>query len=167
MGSKIPSLITDLTFLLILSILFSFDSSSDYLQERWMDFFVCKWGDAFDDLEAFSERESAVTAFFLALNKPHLSLNNKMIISFSHFLPRIDLMPEFIPPIHQRLYPVLGCNELDDQIRQLGSSMHVYGHSHFNRHVELEGVTYINNAFGNPGEERITGKLLKCVYEVY
>ena len=90
-----------------------------------------------------------------------------MVISFSHFLPRIDLMPDYIPQIHQKLYPVLGCKSLDVQIRQLGSSIHVYGHSHFNRHVDLEGVTYINNAYGNPGEERIAAKSLKCVYEVY
>ncbi len=146
---------------------FSFGAASEYLQERWMDFFACQWGGEFGDLEPCSEREQAITEFFLSLNEPHLSLDNEMIISFSHFLPRIDLMPDFIPPIHQKLYPILGSHLLDKQIRQLGSSLHVYGHSHFNRHVDIDGVTYINNAFGNPGEERITNKLLQCVYETY
>ena len=43
---------------------FSFGPASEYLQERWMDFYACKWGEGFDDLAAFSERELAITNFF-------------------------------------------------------------------------------------------------------
>ena len=145
---------------------FSFGHCSEYLQERWMDFHTCQWGEAFDELTAFSVREKAITEFFLSLNEPWLSCSSEMIISFSHFLPRIDLMPDFIPAIHQKLYPILGTDALDRQVRQLGSCIHVYGHSHFNRHIDLDGVTYINNAYGNPGEERITSKMLLCVHEL-
>jgi hypothetical protein len=40
----------------------------------------------------------------------------------------------------------------------------VYGHSHVNRDVAIDGVTYINNAFGYPRETRITAKALRCVH---
>ena len=42
--------------------------------------------------------------------------------------------------------------------------MHIYGHSHVNRCVTIEGVTYVNNAFAYPHELRIASKQLLCVY---
>jgi len=73
-------------------------------------------------------------------------------------------MPNFIPDQYRVLYPVLGSALIDKQIRQLRSKIHVYGHSHMNRNVDIDGVTYINNAFGYPDEVRITTKKLLCIY---
>lgn len=44
--------------------------------------------------------------------------------------------------------------------------MHVYGHSHINRRARIDGVTYINNAFGYPGEGGISAKQLLCIDEI-
>ena len=88
----------------------------------------------------------------------------KRLFRFLTFLPRIDVMPDYIPKVHQQLYPVLGTIELEHQIRKLGSDIHVYGHSHVNRDVVIDDVRYINNAYGNPGEERIAAKVLKCIF---
>ena len=52
---------------------------------------------------------------------------NRIVITFSHFLPRIDLMPSFIS--HKHMFPVLRTALLDKQIRKLLSTLHVYGHS--------------------------------------
>jgi len=49
---------------------------------------------------------------------------------------------------------------LAQQLRALGSSTHVYGHSHVNRRVMIDGVTYINNAFGYPSESHFTAREL-------
>jgi hypothetical protein len=88
------------------------------------------------------------------------------VITFSHFVPRIDLLPAVIPPSRRGLlYPVLGAARLDCQLRQLGPSVHVYGHSHINRQVMIEGVSYINNAFGYPHETWLVAKRLLCVHE--
>ncbi|MEW8406943.1 MAG: hypothetical protein AB2688_19615, partial [Candidatus Thiodiazotropha taylori] len=81
-------------------------------------------------------------------------------ITFSHFLPRIDVMPNFIPHRFRDIYPVLGSPHLDTQIRALNSEIHIYGHSHVNRAVKIKGVRYINNAFGYPSETRIAAKRL-------
>ena len=137
---------------------FSFGQPSEQLRNKWMDFHTCEWGE-------LNNREDAITEYFTQQNKPHLNLKNGKLISFSHFLPRIDVMPDHIPMVHQQLYPVLGSNIIEQQIRQLNSSIHVYGHSHVNRRIELNNITYINNAFGSPNEGKISAKKLECVYE--
>jgi Icc-related predicted phosphoesterase len=75
------------------------------------------------------------------------------------------LMPKFIPMNRRELYPVLGSASLDRRLRELGSIMHVYGHSHVNRSMKIDGVTYVNNAFGYPQETHIAAKRLLCIYE--
>ncbi len=136
---------------------YSFASPSVELKKSWVDFKACKWPPELN--------EKDITGNFLSLNKPHLTVQNQTIITFSHFVPRIDVMPSFIPLSKQSLYPVLGTSLLEKQIRTLGSTLHVYGHSHVNMRVTLDNVAYINNAFGYPHETVITRKELLCVYE--
>lgn len=136
---------------------FSFAEPGSMLLDTWMDFRLCKWPEGTELKD--------VTKFFLDQNTKHLQTNNETIISFSHFLPRIDLMPPYIPQSYRFVYPVLGCNGLEEQIRVLNPSIHVYGHSHVNRHVTIDGVKYINNAFGYPSEHNIAMKELLCVHE--
>lgn len=145
---------------------FSFGPCDDYLQQRWMDFVRCQWGDAFSHLPRYGAQELALNEYFLSLNDDKLGLSNDCIISFSHFLPRIDVMPSYIPEIHQKLYPILGTSLLDEQIRKLDSDIHIYGHSHVNRDEIIDGIRYINNAFGYPHEERITAKRLKLIMPI-
>jgi predicted phosphodiesterase len=136
---------------------YSFGDPGDELISIWRDYFACTWP------ENFNER--VITRHFTAMNEQFLEAANQHIISFSHFMPRIDLMPPFIPPERRILYPVLGTSLLEEQIRRLGSAIHIYGHTHVNRKVLKDGVLYINNAFGYPDETRITRKELLCVYE--
>ncbi|GAB4195565.1 MAG: metallophosphoesterase [Wenzhouxiangellaceae bacterium] len=133
---------------------YSFGESSEYLRDHWMDYHACNWQGCSDP---------QVSQYFLDKNNSRLQIKNEKIISFSHFMPRIDLMPGYIPAIHKALYPVLGSYAIDQQLRQLQSSMHIYGHSHFNIRKAVDGVTYINNAYGTPNETRISAKKLLCV----
>lgn len=135
---------------------YSFGEPGAELLERWMDFRACRWPDM---------HARDVAAHFCAMNESELAVRNDTVISFSHFLPRIDLMPRFIPHRQQFLYPILGSELLEQQIRRLKPGMHVYGHSHVNRRVRLDGVDYINNAFGYPNETRIAAKRLLCIHE--
>jgi len=43
---------------------------------------------------------------------------------------------------------------LDEQIRKLGSRLHVYGHQHRNRRRLYDGVWYVSNCLGYPEERR-------------
>lgn len=140
---------------------YSFGLPGTLLQEAWMDFRACIWPDGHD--------AAAITRHFLALNRPHLPFTAaavqaaRTVISFSHFLPRIDVMPHYIPPDKRMVYPVLGSSLIDAQIRSIKPQMHVYGHSHVNRRIMIDGIEYINNAFGYPNETRITAKQLLCI----
>jgi len=136
---------------------YSFGEPSEELKSIWMDYRACRWPSGFT--------EKDVAAHFGALNSKHDSVAGEKVITYSHFLPRIDLMPGFIPGAKKLLYPVLGSAQLDRQLRQFNSNIHVYGHSHLNRQVEIDGVLYINNALGYPNETWITSKSLMCIHE--
>lgn len=140
---------------------YSFGDPCQKLKMLWMDFRQCKWPNDMDDKQ--------ITNYFLQQNSQMIhsfsNPNDAKVISFSHFLPRIDLMPIYIPQMYRYIYPALGCAGLDKQIRQIKPDIHVYGHSHLNRQVDIDGVRYINNAFAYPSESNIALKQLLCIYE--
>ncbi len=138
---------------------YSYGQPSDEILRQWSDYFLCKWPDDFD--------EARITSYFVSMNEAFLTVRNQTVISFSHFLPRTDLMPNYIPPDKRRLYPVLGTSLLEGQIRRLASNIHIYGHSHVNTRVFKDNILYINNAFGYPHETRITAKQLHCVLTIH
>jgi predicted phosphodiesterase len=136
---------------------YSFGAPDGELLAVWMDYRACRWP------EGFAARE--VAQYFFELNEAVLTERAPTLISFSHFLPRIDLMPGYIPQRSRLLYPVLGSTRLELQIRRLKPAIHVYGHSHVNRRVRLDDTVYINNALGYPHEGQIASRRLTCVYE--
>jgi predicted phosphodiesterase len=136
---------------------YSFGEPSDELKSIWMDYRACRWPDGFT--------EKDVADYFVALNNKQPTPAGGKVITYSHFLPRMDLMPGFIPKAKKLLYPVLGSAQMDLQLRRFNSNIHVYGHSHVNRQVRIDGVSYINNAFGYPSETWIASKRLICIHE--
>lgn len=136
---------------------YSFGEPSAELRRRWMDYRACRWPE--------NTHERDVAEHFTGLNEPISRSSKPVVISFSHFMPRIDLMPSFAPERARFLFPILGTQLLEDQIRRVGSSIHIYGHSHVNRRAVRDGVVYINNAYGYPSEGRFTAKKLLCVHE--
>jgi predicted phosphodiesterase len=135
---------------------YSFGDPSVELEERWGDYFACNWP------PNLGVRE--VTSRFVMMNEPLPAPGNGVVITFSHFLPRIDLMPSGLPEAHRYLYPVLGSAQLERQLRHAGATLHLYGHSHINRRTTFDGITYINNAFGYPTEKYFTAKCLLCIH---
>jgi predicted phosphodiesterase len=119
----------------------------------WTDFHLCRWpggmGHAAD--------------FFLRLNEPHLRAYEGPIISFSHFLPRRDLLPPTDRLKFKGLPKVAGCAALDAQIRQLGSRVHVFGHSHISCDRVINGVRYVQNPLRYPRERLFSGCPVKII----
>lgn len=147
---------------------YSFGSPSSELRRIWNDFTACRWPQGIDDgtlCENFLQRNNSVIEQVNNATQKHAS-NAVTVISFSHFLPRIDVMPSFIPERFRNVYPVLGTAALDKQVRALNANIHVYGHSHVNTDLDIDGVRYINNAFGYVSEQRICRKSLYCILEV-
>jgi predicted phosphodiesterase len=137
---------------------FSFGLPNDDLKRMWTDFRACRWPEGFD--------MARVADHFLEMNRYRRRDADETIISFSHFLPRIDLMPAGVPDWVAVLFPILGTQRLEPQIRALQPVVHVYGHSHLNRNLVVDGIRYINNAFAYPSETRIAAKALACIHEV-
>lgn len=86
---------------------YSFGHPSPSLIQVWGDYAACKWPSGYD--------ACGVTRYFTALNQNESWSPQGLVISFSHFLPRIDLMPEYIPQHQRALYPVLGSSVLEMQ----------------------------------------------------
>jgi predicted phosphodiesterase len=137
---------------------YSFGIPSEKIYDMWIDYKACEWPEGYDEI--------SITRLFISMNEPHLNVKNDFIISFSHFVPRIDVMPSFIPDYKRILYPVLGTELLEKQIRQLNSNIHIYGHSHVNTRGYFGNIEYINNAYGYPSETIITKKKLVQIYDI-
>lgn len=135
---------------------YSFGTPSQELLERWSDYQMCSWPKTFD--------QAGITSHFLAANEAFTPQEGRQVITFSHFVPRRDLLPAFGETVNL-LRPVLGSNAIDVHIRKLHSSIHIYGHYHVNRRTHLDGVLYINNALGYPREYLISAKQMLCVVE--
>jgi predicted phosphodiesterase len=135
---------------------FSFGVPDQELQRTWMDFQVCRWPPLWSMAD--------VTSHFLTMNKYERISETETILSFSHFLPRADVMPRIGLGGGKRLLPVLGTTGLERNVRKLRSAIHIYGHSHLNRRVLHDGTFYVNNAYGYPHETHLSSKELRCVY---
>ena len=141
------------------------DSTMDSM---WMDNHLCKW----PDLGSFTRSN-----YFANLNAE--ATNTKYdapVVSFSHMLPRLDLVPAsaeedaLLLKERQKLgltaevvkrqgasvkfnfTKFAGCKTLETQIRRLGSSVHVHGHQHRNRDRVIDDIRYISHCLGYPRE---------------
>ncbi len=132
--------------------------------ERWADSYYTRW-------DSLKEGER-VADFFHKKNEVYLHKNyDAPIITFSHFLPRKELMVssgEKSDPLEQwfrdanpgfNFSRVAGCKGLDKQIRRIASSVHVYGHQHRNRDRVIDGVRYVAHCLGYP-HERQSGQIV-------
>lgn len=131
---------------------FSFGQPGEELRRRWADFRLCVWPAGMELGE--------VARYFHQQNTIEAPLPGETVISFSHFMPRPDALPERVVRQEYFLLPVLGSTALEDQVRVLKPRYHVFGHSHLNSVRLLNGTTYLNNAFGYPAEHRFTRKAL-------
>ncbi len=120
-------------------------------EPRWADDRFVRWPDALTPAD-----------YFLGLNEPTVRAYRGPVITFSHFLPRRELMfarpgvprPSGLRDPHPgfNFSRVAGCSLLDEQIRRIGSQLHVYGHQHRNRDVCIDGVRYVSHCMGYPRE---------------
>ncbi len=134
----------------------TFDSNITQENElvNWSDFYFCQW----------PKQLNSIVSYFLDLNKDRIKAYSKPVISFSHFLPRQELLPSREWLKFKALPQVSGSLAIDEQIRQINSKLHIFGHSHINWDVTIDGVRYVQNALSYPRErvyrEKPTIKLI-------
>eukprot|EP00434_Breviolum_minutum_P038443 symbB.v1.2.034100.t1/scaffold4305.1/size41623/3 len=112
---------------------------------------------AFDDGEIFAEMNEPVL-------KEIASMDQCTIFSFSHYLPRQELFPEKRFLVDSCLHKVSGSMALEQQIRRLKPTAHIFGHTHLTVDLVLEGsnVTVGDCLHEDQMVDFIQHKLAKC-----
>lgn len=75
------------------------------------------------------------------------------ILTFSHFLPRAELLPEKRFLFQPNLSKVVGSRWLRRRVEGLRPDLHVFGHSHFPWDMTLDGIRYRSWPLGTPDEQ--------------
>ncbi len=98
---------------------------------------------------------------FIALNEDRVNRDyDAPVISFSHFLPRQDIMfaDKGASTVKAKssfnFSSVAGHTKIEAQIRKLDSRVHIYGHQHRNRQRLIGGILYVSHCLGYPQERR-------------
>jgi len=119
--------------------------------EAWSDRYFCRWPPG-----------PPPDRRFLDLNERHLRRYDAPVVSFSHFVPRTELLPPVRWLRFKGLPLVAGSVDIDAQVRRLGAAVHVYGHTHIPDDRVLDGVRYVQNHLRASGSS--DGGLLKQVW---
>mmetsp|Transcript_96520 Transcript_96520/g.170949 ORF Transcript_96520/g.170949 Transcript_96520/m.170949 type:complete len:510 (+) Transcript_96520:68-1597(+) len=127
------------------------------------DTMACKWGDfknASEELAKELDKQNEKwgvwplpAALEENLSEPKGS-RKQFVISFSHFIPRLELMPEKRFLFQPNLTHVVGSNHVRKRVDSLQPDLHVFGHSHFPWDMTLEdGVRYRSWPLAMPDEQ--------------
>lgn len=127
---------------------------------RWADRRHCRWPDHL----------SSPAEYFASLNEPYLrALTDAttgqagLTLTCSHFLPRRDLLPPDRFLRYPELPKVAGSPRIERQLRQAGSDIHVFGHSHIRVDEIIDGVRYVQHSLAYPRERREPRPVIKQV----
>ena len=83
------------------------------------------------------------------------------LLTFSHFLPRIELCPEKRFLRYPDLLKAVGSAPLGRRVAELQPDVHIFGHTHFGWDATLDdGTRYIQAALATPEERRYRMKSL-------
>eukprot|EP00850_Spirogloea_muscicola_P010798 SM000064S19820 [mRNA] locus=s64:536002:538047:- [translate_table: standard] len=161
----------------------SFDKEPDIedfvippLEKVSMDYKVCRWPEPLSNADDTLARHFDRMNDAPFANATSIGLDSCQIISFSHFLPRLELCPEKRMLFYPNLPKVVGSDWLERRVRGLhgvaGSptAIHIFGHTHFCWDAMLEGIRYIQAPLAYPKERqrRVNGGvewLPLCVYD--
>ena len=80
----------------------------------------------------------------------------------SHMVPRKELMPERRFLVDPHLPKVSGSSVIERQLRQVGSSAHVFGHTHIPIDMTCDSVRYVNWPIGSPREAKNQTRVVKA-----
>jgi len=113
--------------------------------------------------------------FFMRMNEPALRATlaakaafeqftdaKAVVLSMTHFLTRQELDMDWTVP---GIWDYIGCDGLDEQIRAVGSHLHVYGRACIGPPARvLDGLTYVHNYVGSTEKHR-PGMAPFCIFD--
>tara|TARA_R110002050_G_scaffold208917_1_gene344980 strand:- start:1360 stop:2490 length:1131 start_codon:yes stop_codon:yes gene_type:complete len=120
------------------------------------DFSMCVWPKNLDP------KKDDVAKYFDELNDSndrisleYIKQSKGKIITYSHFLPRIELIPEKRFLFFPNLSKAVGSIYLQQRVKDMKPILHVFGHTHFGWDTILEdGIRYVQMALANPRERQ-------------
>jgi predicted phosphodiesterase len=121
----------------------SFDVHGEGVEEEleaWSDRYFCRWPAGIGRIDEA----------FLRMNEPHVRRYDGPVITFSHFVPRPDLVPSVHGLRFKGLPLVAGSEGLEAQIRLIQPRVHVFGHTHIPADRVIGGVRYVQHYFRRP-----------------
>jgi len=105
------------------------------------------------------DAQSEAWKYMMSLNERHLAKPyHGTVVTFSHFAPRASCK------VYKGLEKYSGCLELDTQVRNCRSSVHVYGHTHARQTFLEDGVHYINHSVGPRSTNSSVHEPIMCVF---
>ena len=133
--------------------------AGDVMRARgeYADFALCEWPPSISTAVEDFDGPTGPAAHFAAVNaraRGEVPAAARRVVTFSHFLPRPELMPRKRPPAAARLDLVAGDARLESELRARGSRLHVFGHTHVNWDACVDGVHYVQNALRYPHERK-------------
>ena len=118
------------------------------------DYHNCRWPKPLDDATDSVARHVDALNDARDAGGPAVDRKDVDVVSFSHFLPRIELIPEkrymFLPCLAESVGSVF----LGERVRRLRPDLHVFGHTHLAWDATHDGVRYIQACLAYPGEWR-------------
>lgn len=139
------------------------------LRCRWIDYTLCRWGAALESADGFSfgadgGTSGHVAEYFAERNEVRIAnVENELssyqderpvVVTMSHFAPRLELLPEKRFLIDPHIPKVSGSRRIETQLRRLGAAVHVFGHTHLAMDLDVEGVRYVNWPLGSGREQQ-------------
>ena len=127
--------------------------------QAWSDFYLVKWPHGWS-WENAAEK-------MLDMNKERVHKYDAPVITFSHFVPRREMVPNASVLMFKGLPLVAGDVNIDRQIRACGAHTHVFGHTHINWEKTIDNVRYVQHALRYPRERTMFGRKPFALEQVY
>lgn len=125
------------------------------------DFHACSWPESLNALDTslaahFDQMNQEPVADALTAIQAQTNSSGKRpcVITFSHFLPLQELLPEKRMLYQPNLAKAAGSDFLAKRMQQIQPTAHIFGHTHFNWDATNDGVRYIQRPLGYPQERR-------------
>ena len=92
-----------------------------------------------------------LSAYFASTND--IERANTPLVTFSHYAPRYECVPEKRFLLEPCLAKVSGSDHLGELVLRLKPDVHVFGHTHIPIDIDLEGTYYVQWPLGSPREQ--------------
>eukprot|EP00435_Cladocopium_sp_Y103_P015782 s551_g3.t2 len=122
------------------------------LEKTIVDYWATKWPAdlRIDDGSVAEELDKLNASGFAEALKRRDEFHG--IVSFSHFVPRLEVNPEKRYLIPSSLAKAVGSLHLKKRVDELKPDVHIFGHTHFGYDMDVDGIRYLQAALGTPVE---------------